>query len=235
MLLEHSFFPPKHKWSEVVFNHSVCWADNGWPPVSPLAYNFFLLFLFFFLISSVWCTLDGKTSEVYPSAVSGLCWKTKLVLPSFNFWPLVQAVTPGRQACSTGSRRMSRLRVFFKKLHKMLTESVSIKSCSCDPWQRLSLFSLAWSVMKWSFTFLTWGVKVQVRKWLRVIKPCLAALFLQLCSASPGVIATIVPSIWIKSPSEYKQTSANSSAKSQASVFWHGYDECPHSSVLVYN
>lgn len=33
------FFPPKHKWSEVVFNPPVCWADNGWPPASPLAYN----------------------------------------------------------------------------------------------------------------------------------------------------------------------------------------------------
>lgn len=50
-------------------------------------------------------------------------------------------------------------------------------------------------------------------------KTCLVVLFLQLCSTSPGVIATIVPSIRLKGPSKRKQTSANSSAKSQASVF----------------
>lgn len=37
--VEQIFFSLKHKWSEIVFNLLLCWADNAWPQAKRLAYN----------------------------------------------------------------------------------------------------------------------------------------------------------------------------------------------------
>lgn len=83
--VEQIFLSSKHKWSEVVFNLLLCWADNAWPQARTLAYNH--------TICSSLCVCMRRLRKCIHQQFSVLRWKTRLPLPSFNSDPGVTSDT----------------------------------------------------------------------------------------------------------------------------------------------